>query len=42
MRVLLLIVLVGCFLAGLIYVVVVLNAVQSRQETHHVQHHSSH
>ncbi len=42
MRVLLLIVLIGCFLAGLIYVVIVLNAVQSRPETRHVQHHSSH
>jgi hypothetical protein len=41
MRIALLLVLLGCFIAGVFYAAVVFNAVRSTPETDHVQHHSS-
>lgn len=41
-RYLLLVIFIGCLIAGLLYAVVVFNAVRNSSETHHVQHHSSH
>lgn len=38
---LLLVVLLGCVIAGAIYFAVVFHAVEQRSNTHHVQHHSS-
>ena len=42
MRIALLLVLFGCFMVGILYAVVVFNAVRNQPETHHVQHRSSH
>ena len=33
---------VGCLVAGIVYAVVVFNAVRNTPESHHVQHHSTH
>lgn len=41
MRIALLLVLLGCSIAGVFYAVAVFNAVRSTPETHHVHHHSS-
>ena len=41
-RLLILIVLFGCFLAGLIYTAVVFHALAERNRAPHVQHHSTH
>ncbi len=41
-RLLILIVLFGCFLAGLIYTAVVFHALAERNSAPHVQHHSTH
>jgi hypothetical protein len=41
MRAALLITLIGCVIVGLIYAVVIFNAVRNMPEGHHVQHHSS-
>lgn len=41
-RYLLLVIFFGCLIAGLLYAVVVFNAVRNSSEPHHVQHHSSH
>ena len=40
-RVALLIILLGCLIVGVLYAVLVFNAVRHTPETHHVQHHSS-
>ena len=42
LRVVLLLVLIGSAVAGLIYAVLVFNAVRSTPENHHVQHYPSH
>jgi hypothetical protein len=42
MRAALLITLIGCVIVGLIYAVVIFNAVPNTPEEHHVQHHSTH
>ncbi|MGF7180437.1 hypothetical protein [Tunturiibacter psychrotolerans] len=42
MRAALLITLIGCVIVGLIYAVVIFNAVGTTPEEHHVQHHSTH
>ena len=41
-RFLLLLVLLGCLVAGAIYAFVVFQAVEKRSDTRHVQHRSSH
>ncbi len=41
-RLLILIVFVGCLIAGLIYTAVVFHAVTERNRAPHVQHHSTH
>jgi hypothetical protein len=41
MRVLILLVLIGCLVAGLIYAAVIFNAVRNTPEKHHVQQHSA-
>lgn len=41
-RVVLMVMLLGCIIAGFIYAIVVFRAIQSRPEGHHVQHHSTH
>ena len=41
-RSIILIVLFGCFLAGLIYTAVVFHALEERKQAPHVQHHSTH
>jgi hypothetical protein len=40
-RYLLLLLFFGCFIAGVIYAAVVVQAVSQRNETHNVQHHST-
>lgn len=40
-RVALLVILIGCIIAGILYAVIVFNAVRSTPETHHVEHHST-
>lgn len=40
-RYVLLVLLVGCLVAGFIFAAVVLNAVSKKTEVHHVQHHST-
>jgi hypothetical protein len=40
-RVALLIILIGCAIAGLIYAMVIFNAALKTPEKHHVQHYSS-
>ena len=42
MRAILLLVLVGCAIVGVIYAVVVFNAVRNTPENQHVQPHSAH
>ena len=40
-RVVLLVILIGCVVAGIVYAVMVFNAVRTSPESRHVQHHSS-
>ena len=40
-RYVLLVLLVGCLVAGFIFAAVVLNAVSNKTEVHHVEHHST-
>ena len=42
MRIVLLVLLLGCLAVGFLYALVVFNAVRNTPETHHVQHQSSH